>query len=59
MAVNYVLLSVLTGALGVGIVLAKLLTEVTLFVASYQFQQRVVFPRQAVATPDPEPALPG
>jgi glycosyltransferase involved in cell wall biosynthesis len=59
MAVNYALLSALTGALGVGIVLAKLLTEVTLFVASYQFQQRVVFPRQTVATPDPEPGLPG
>jgi glycosyltransferase involved in cell wall biosynthesis len=58
MAVNYAVLSVLTGTLGVGTVLAKLLTEVTLFVTSYQFQQRVVFPRQTVATPDPEPGLP-
>ena len=59
MAVNYALLSVLNRTLGLGIVLAKLLTEVALFVASYQFQQRVVFPRRASAAPDPEPGLPG
>lgn len=59
MAVNYLMLRLLTGPLGLGVVLAKLLTEMTLFVASYQFQQRVVFRRQPVPPPpDDEPSLP-
>jgi putative flippase GtrA len=60
MAVNYVMLRLLTSPLGVGVVAAKLLTEVTLFVAGYQFQQRVVFRHQPAAPPayDDEPSLP-
>lgn len=54
---NYLLLRALTGPLGLGVVLAKLVTEVTLFLASYQFQQRVVFRRRPVA-PDVEHGLP-
>ena len=52
MLVNYALLRVLTGPVGLGVVLAKFVTEVTLFLASYQFQQRVVFRRQRVEIPD-------
>ena len=58
MAANYALLRALTDGLGVGLVLAKLLTEVTLFVASYQLQQRVVFPKRAPTIDADEPGLP-
>jgi putative flippase GtrA len=44
MVANYVLLRVLTGPVGLGVVVAKLVTELTLFIASYHVQRRVVFP---------------
>ena len=43
MAANYLLLRLLTGALALPLVPAKVLTELTLFVVSYQVQRRVVF----------------
>lgn len=58
MLANYLLLRVLTGPVGMGVVLAKLVTELTLFLASYQFQQRVVFRRRRIEIPDDEPSLP-
>lgn len=58
MLANYLLLRVLTGPVGLGVVLAKVATELTLFLASYQLQQRIVFRRRRAPLPDEEPALP-
>lgn len=46
MGVNYTVLRLLTGALGLSIVFAKLLTEVSLFIVSYNVQRLVIFGRQ-------------
>lgn len=43
LAANYALLATLTGALGLHLLPAKVITEATLFVASYQLQRRLVF----------------
>ncbi|MFN8023492.1 MAG: bifunctional glycosyltransferase family 2/GtrA family protein [Acidimicrobiales bacterium] len=43
LACNYLLIAGLTRGLGTGLVAAKLLTELTLFVASYRIQRRHVF----------------
>lgn len=43
LAANYVLLAVLTGAFGLSLVLAKMLTEGSLFLVSYAAQRRFVF----------------
>lgn len=40
---NYALLRLLTGPVGLGVAPSKFLTEASLFVVSYQVQQRVVF----------------
>ena len=45
MAANFALLRALTSDAGLGVVPAKLLTEISLFVMSYQLQRRVVFGR--------------
>ena len=68
MAANYALLSVLTSAIGLPLVLAKVLTEVSLFLASYAAQRRFVFAGRpstvreessvSTAPPDPGPAAP-
>lgn len=49
LACNYLLIAGLTRGLGLGLVAAKLLTELTLFVASYRIQRRHVFHQPAVA----------
>lgn len=43
LAANYGLLRLLTGPVGLGVAPSKFLTEASLFVVSYQVQQRVVF----------------
>ena len=43
LAANSAILRLLTRTVGVGLVPAKLLTEATLFVLSYQLQRRFVF----------------
>ena len=53
LSANYALLRTLTGA-GMGLVVAKLLTEATLFTVAYQVQKRVVF--QPEHEPASEPA---
>lgn len=45
LAANYTLMATLTG-LGLGLLLAKIITEVTLFTTSYFVQQRFVFARR-------------
>ena len=47
---NYVLLRLLTGPVGFALVPAKVLTETTLFLASYRVQSRVVFRPVAATT---------
>jgi len=56
LAANYALLEALT-ALGLGLLAAKLLTEVLLVAASYVVQSRTVYVRRVRArrTPEPEP----
>lgn len=56
LAANYGLLSAMTG-LGVGLLPAKVLTELAMFVASYQLQRTVVF-AQPVADRLPHDAAP-
>lgn len=51
-------LRLLTGPIGLGVVLAKFVTETALFVASYQFEEHVVFARRPVVALDVEAALP-
>lgn len=43
LAANYALLATLTGTVGMHLLPAKVITEVVLFVASYQAQRRLVF----------------
>ncbi len=50
LAANYATMAVLTGAAGLAVLPAKLLTEGTLFTASYQAQKRLVFGRRAEST---------
>ncbi|MEZ5232753.1 MAG: bifunctional glycosyltransferase family 2/GtrA family protein [Acidimicrobiales bacterium] len=51
---NYLLLALLHERLGVALVAAKLLVEVTLFLTSYQVQKRVVFRRDRRRIADTE-----
>ena len=49
LAVNYALMRLLTGPIGLGLAPAKLLTELSLFLASYNVQRRLVFARVAAS----------
>jgi len=52
---NYLLLRGLIGGLGIPAAMAKLMTEFTLFSASYVVQRRFVFPDRSVCPNAPEP----
>lgn len=54
---NYGMMHLLHQGLGVGIVFAKLATEASLFVASYQVQRRFVFAADGIASPRTEGGL--
>ncbi|MEZ5226243.1 MAG: hypothetical protein R2710_06105 [Acidimicrobiales bacterium] len=47
LSANYVVLRVLT-SLGLGLAIAKVITEATLFTVAYQVQRRVVFEPRAL-----------
>jgi putative flippase GtrA len=50
MLINYVILVVLSGAAGINLVVAKLITEAGLWIFSYTMQRLVVFKRHLSMT---------